>query len=41
MEKQRVITDAFQDEFDYAILFSNDSDMARSVEIAAKICNKK
>ncbi|MDR0967302.1 MAG: NYN domain-containing protein [Rickettsiales bacterium] len=37
----QLTADAFQNKFDYAMLFSNDSDMAKSVEIATKICKKK
>jgi hypothetical protein len=33
--------DAKDDKFDYAMLFSNDSDMAFSIQIAAKDCGKK
>jgi len=33
--------DAVRDEFDYAMLFSNDSDMAYAVQIASRECNKK
>nr|DAV82124.1 MAG TPA: hypothetical protein [Caudoviricetes sp.] len=33
--------DALQDKFDYAMLFSNDSDMAKSVKIVTKVCNKR
>ena len=36
-----LLSDAYQNKFDYAMLFSNDSDMAMSVEIAKNICNKK
>ena len=37
----QMAVDALRDRFDYAMLFSNDSDMAYSVQIAAKECNKK
>ena len=37
----QMAVDAVRNEFDYAMLFSNDSDMAYSVQIAAKECNKK
>jgi uncharacterized LabA/DUF88 family protein len=37
----QLVADAFQNNFDYAMLFSNDSDMAASIEIATKICHKK
>jgi uncharacterized LabA/DUF88 family protein len=37
----QMAVDAIRDEFDYAMLFSNDSDMAYSVQIAAKECKKK
>jgi hypothetical protein len=37
----QLTADAFQDKFDYAMLFSNDSDMAMSLEIATKICKKR
>ena len=36
----QMAVDAVRDKFDYAMLFSNDSDMAYSVQIAAKECNK-
>lgn len=37
----QMAVDAVRDEFDYAMLFSNDSDMACSVQIAARECKKK
>ena len=37
----QMAVDAVRDNFDYAMLFSNDSDMAYSVQIAAKECQKK
>lgn len=37
----QMAVDAIRNRFDYAMLFSNDSDMAYSVQIAAKECNKK
>ena len=35
-----MVADAFQDKFDIAMLFSNDSDMATAVKIATSVCNK-
>ncbi len=37
----QMAVDAIRNRFDYAMLFSNDSDMAYSVQIAARECNKK
>jgi len=37
----QMAVDAVRDEFDYAMLFSNDSDMAYAVQIASRECNKK
>jgi len=37
----QMAVDAVRDEFDYAMLFSNDSDMAYAVQIAAKECKKR
>ena len=37
----QMAVDAVQDKFDYAMLFSNDSDMSYSVQIAVKDCKKK
>jgi len=36
----QMAVDAVRDKYDYAMLFSNDSDMAYSVQIAAKECKK-
>jgi len=36
----QMAVDAVRDKFDYAMLFSNDSDMAYSVQIAVKECKK-
>lgn len=36
----QMVADAKDDKFDYALLFSNDSDMAYAVQIAAKDCGK-
>jgi uncharacterized LabA/DUF88 family protein len=36
-----MVADAFQDKFDYAMLFSNDSDMAEAMRIVSKVCGKK
>jgi uncharacterized LabA/DUF88 family protein len=36
-----LVSDAYQDNFDIAMLFSNDSDMAYSVQISRGICKKK
>lgn len=35
-----MVADAFQDKFDIAMLFSNDSDMATAVKITTSVCNK-
>ena len=37
----QMAVDAVRDEFDYAMLFSNDSDMVYSMQIAVKDCNKR
>jgi len=37
----QMAVDAMQDKFDYAMLFSNDSDMSYSVQIAVNDCKKK
>ena len=37
----QLVADAFHNRFDYAMLFSNDSDMAHAVRIAAKDCGKR
>jgi len=37
----QMAVDAVRDEFDYAMLFSNDSDMAYAVQIASRECKKK
>ena len=37
----QMAVDAARDEFDYAMLFSNDSDMAYSVQIAVRDYDKK
>ena len=37
----QMAVDAVQDKFDYAMLFSNDSDMSYSIQIAVKDCKKK
>ena len=37
----QMAVDAVRGAFDYAMLFSNDSDMAYSVQIAVKECNRK
>lgn len=37
----QMAVDAVRNRFDYAMLFSNDSDMAYSVQIAVAECNKK
>lgn len=37
----QMVADAKDDLFDYAMLFSNDSDMSYAIEIAVKQCNKK
>ena len=37
----QLVSDAYEDKFDYAMLFSNDSDMAKAVEIVCKNCNKR
>jgi len=37
----QMAVDAVRNEFDYAMLFSNDSDMAYAVQIASRECNKK
>lgn len=36
----QLVTDAFENKFDYAMLFSNDSDMAEAIKIAHKNCGK-
>jgi uncharacterized LabA/DUF88 family protein len=36
----QMVSDAYEDKFDYAMLFSNDSDIAYATEIAHKVCNK-
>lgn len=35
-----LVADAFQNKFDNAMVFSNDSDMASAIKIATKICDK-
>ena len=37
----QMAVDSVRDEFDYAMLFTNDSDMAFAVQIAAQECKKK
>jgi uncharacterized LabA/DUF88 family protein len=37
----QMAVDAVRDKFDYAMLFSNDSDMAYAVQIASRECKKK
>ena len=37
----QMAVDAIKNEFDYAMLFSNDSDMAYAVQIASQECKKK
>ncbi|MDR1826288.1 MAG: NYN domain-containing protein [Rickettsiales bacterium] len=37
----RMVADAKDDKFDYAMLFSNDSDMANAVKIANRECGKQ
>ncbi|MDR1071026.1 MAG: NYN domain-containing protein [Rickettsiales bacterium] len=37
----QLVADAFHDRFDYAMLFSNDSDMAHAVRIAAEDCKRR
>ena len=37
----QMAVDAIRDKFDYAMLFSNDSDMAYAVQIASRECKKK
>lgn len=37
----QMVADAKDNLFDYAMLFSNDSDMSYAIEIAVKQCNKK
>ena len=37
----QMAVDAVRNEFDYAMLFSNDSDMAYAIQIAAQECKKK
>ena len=37
----QMAVDAIRDEFDYAMLFSNDSDMAYALQIASQECKKK
>jgi uncharacterized LabA/DUF88 family protein len=37
----QMAVDAVRNEFDYAMLFSNDSDMAYAVQIASRECKKK
>jgi uncharacterized LabA/DUF88 family protein len=37
----QIVADAKDDKFDYAMLFSNDSDMSKAVRIATKDCKKK
>jgi len=37
----QMAVDTVRDEFDYAMLFSNDSDMAYAVQIASRECKKK
>lgn len=37
----QLVVDAMKNEFDYAMMFSNDSDMAYSIQIAVNDCKKK
>jgi len=37
----QLVADAFHDRFDYAMLFSNDSDLTHAVRIAVKDCKKR
>ena len=37
----QLVADAFHDRFDYAMLFSNDSDMAHAIRIVKKDCQKR
>ncbi|MDR2269142.1 MAG: NYN domain-containing protein, partial [Rickettsiales bacterium] len=37
----QIVADAKDNKFDYAMLFSNDSDMARSIKIASRDCKKQ
>jgi len=37
----QLVADAFHDRFDYAMLISNDSDMAHAIHIATKDCKKR
>ncbi|MDR1916257.1 MAG: NYN domain-containing protein [Synergistaceae bacterium] len=36
----QMVADAYENRFDYAMLFSNDSDIAYSVKISTKVCKK-
>lgn len=35
-----LVTDAYENNFDYAMLFSNDSDMAKAIKIVTEKCKK-